>query len=104
MSLSHRSIGEQRRDSSLIILRRVVESFHTKAFLAFKFPFEMKIKLLGWYLLLYLEKGKKITLQQYSWNNRSKEWEVQGQFDIPAKQLEGQLKAEVGDEKCFRLK
>jgi hypothetical protein len=58
----------------------------------------------GWYLLLYLEKGKKISLQQYSWNGKSKEWEVQGQFDIPAKQLQAQLKAEVGDEKCFRLK
>jgi hypothetical protein len=58
----------------------------------------------GWYLLLYLEKGKKISLQQYSWNAKSKEWEVGGQFNIPAKQLQAQLKAEVGDEKCFLLK
>lgn len=59
----------------------------------------------GWYLMLYVQEKKKITMQQYSWNRKSKEWEVAGPpFDVPAKELEGQFKAEVGDEKCFRLK
>ncbi len=59
----------------------------------------------GWYLLLYVEKGKKISLQQYSWNGKSKEWDVVYQVkEVPANQLEYHLKGEVGDEKCFLLK
>uniref|UniRef100_A0A7C4EUA5 Lipoprotein n=1 Tax=Desulfomonile tiedjei TaxID=2358 RepID=A0A7C4EUA5_9BACT len=59
----------------------------------------------GWYLLLYVEKGKKISLQQYSWNEKSKEWDVVYQVkEVPASQLEYHLKGEVGDEKCFLLK
>jgi len=58
----------------------------------------------GWYLMLYLEKGKKISLEQFSWNGKSKEWEVAGRFQVPAKQLDYHLKGEVADEKCFRLK
>lgn len=59
----------------------------------------------GWYLMLYVQEKKKITMQQYSWNRKSKEWEVAGPpFDVPAKQLEFQVKGEVADEKCFVLK
>jgi hypothetical protein len=59
----------------------------------------------GWYLLLYLEAGKKISLQQYSWNDKSKEWDVVYHVkEVPAKQLEHHLKGEVGDERCFVLK
>ncbi len=58
----------------------------------------------GWYLMLYLEKGKKISMEQFSWNGKTKEWEVAGQFQVPAKQLDYHLKGEVADEKCFRLK
>jgi hypothetical protein len=58
----------------------------------------------GWYLMLYVEKGKKISLEQFSWNGKSKEWEVAGRFQVPAKQLDYHLKGEVADEKCFRLK
>ena len=59
----------------------------------------------GWYLLLYIEKSKKISLQQYSWNPKSREWEVVYHIkEVPANQLEFHLKGEVGDEKCFVLK
>lgn len=59
----------------------------------------------GWYLLLYIESGKKISLQQYSWNEKSKEWDVVYHVkEVPEKQLEHHLKGEVGDEKCFILK
>lgn len=59
----------------------------------------------GWYLLLYIEKGKKISLQQYSWNPKSREWEVVYHIkEVPPNQLEFHLKGEVGDEKCFVLK
>ncbi len=63
-------------------------------------------KLYGpWYLILYIEKAKKISLQQYSWNAKSKEWEPSFQLkELPAKQLEYHLKGEVADEKCFVLK
>jgi len=59
----------------------------------------------GWYLILYLEKAKKISLQQYSWNDKSKEWEIIYHLkELPTKQLEFHLKGEVADEKCFVLK
>jgi len=59
----------------------------------------------GWYLLLYIEKGKKISLQQYSWNDKSREWDVVYQVkEVPSGQLEHHLKGEVDDEKCFILK
>jgi hypothetical protein len=59
----------------------------------------------GWYLLLYIEKGKKISLQQYSWNPKSREWEVVYHIkEVPQNQMEFHLKGEVGDEKCFVLK
>lgn len=59
----------------------------------------------GWYFILYTEKAKKIGLEQYSWNGKSKEWEPSFQLkEIPPKQLEYHLKGEVDDEKCFVLK
>jgi len=58
----------------------------------------------GWYLFLYHQKGKKMVFDQFSWNAKSKEWEVAGQFEVPAKQLDHHLKGEVADEKCFLLK
>lgn len=59
----------------------------------------------GWYLLLYLKKGKKISLQHYSWNPITKEWEVSmAGKEIPADKLEYHLKSEIGDEKCTTLK
>lgn len=59
----------------------------------------------GWYLLLYIAKGKNTSLQQYSWNPKSKEWEIIYRLEeLPAKQVEFHLKGEVGDEKCFILK
>lgn len=59
----------------------------------------------GWYLLLYIEKNKVISLQQYSWEPRTKEWDFVYQLkELPAKQVEFHLKGEVGDEKCFILK
>lgn len=59
----------------------------------------------GWYMLLYIQKGKKIALDQYSWSKVTKEWEIVYRLkEIPAKQLEAHVKGEVGDEKCFVLK
>lgn len=59
----------------------------------------------GWYLLLYVEKKKKMALHQYSWNDKSKEWEVIYYLkEIPEDQIEHHLKGEVADEKCFVLK
>ncbi|MEJ2715691.1 MAG: hypothetical protein P8182_00890 [Deltaproteobacteria bacterium] len=59
----------------------------------------------GWYLFLYLKKGKKISLQQYSWNDKTKEWEIIYQLkELPPERLEYHLKGEVDDEKCFILK
>jgi hypothetical protein len=59
----------------------------------------------GWYLILYIQKGKKITLEQYSWSPGTKEWEFSyGPKEVSADQLEFQLKGEVPGEKCFRLK
>lgn len=59
----------------------------------------------GWYLMLYVAKGKKTALDQYSWNKKSQEWEIVYHLkEIPQKQVEFHLKGEVGDEKCFVLK
>ena len=59
----------------------------------------------GWYLILYVEKAKKIGLQQFSWNPRYKEWEPSFQLkEIPAKDVEFHLKGEVEGEKCFVIK
>ena len=59
----------------------------------------------GWYLILYVEEGKKIGLQQYSWNPKNREWEFSyRQKEVPANQVEFHLKGEVEDEKCFVLK
>ncbi|MFH0958605.1 MAG: hypothetical protein V1897_07860 [Pseudomonadota bacterium] len=59
----------------------------------------------GWYLMLYVQKGKKTALDQYSWNRKAKEWEIVYHLkEIPKKQVDFHLKGEVGDEKCFVLK
>lgn len=59
----------------------------------------------GWYMLLYIQKGKKVALDQYSWSRAIREWEIVYRLkEIPAKQLEAHVKVEVGDEKCFVLK
>jgi hypothetical protein len=59
----------------------------------------------GWYLILYVARGKNIDLQQFSWNDSSKEWEpVFRQKNLPKEQLDYHVKGEVGDEKCFILK
>lgn len=59
----------------------------------------------GWYLMLYLQKGKKTALDQYSWNRKAREWEIVYHLkEIPKKQVDFHLKGEVGDEKCFVLK
>ena len=59
----------------------------------------------GWYLMLYVQKGKKTALDQYSWNRKTREWEIVYHLkEIPKKQLDFHLKGEVGDEKCFVLK
>ena len=59
----------------------------------------------GWYLILYVEKAKKIGLQQYSWHPKYKEWEPSFQLkEIPPKQVEFHLKGEVEGEKCFVIK
>ena len=59
----------------------------------------------GWYLMLYVSRGKKTSLDQYSWNRKSQEWEIVFHLkEIPQKQVEFHLKGEVGDEKCFVLR
>jgi hypothetical protein len=59
----------------------------------------------GWNLFLYVARGKKTVLQQFQWNNKTKEWEPTMQDkDVPEDQLKYHVKTEVGDEKCFVLK
>jgi len=59
----------------------------------------------GWFLLLYVPKGNKIVEQEYFWNKDTKEWELYGhRKDLPAKEMNSYLKAELPDEKCFVLK
>ncbi len=58
----------------------------------------------GWYMLLYVEKGKKLSMQHWSWNAKSKEWEiVYQQKNMSPKQLDFDLKGEVTGEKCYVL-
>ncbi len=59
----------------------------------------------GWYLILYVQKGKKIMQENYSWSPATKEWDFwYGPKEVSADQLEFQLKGEVPGEKCFPLK
>ncbi len=59
----------------------------------------------GWYLMLYVQKEKKVALQQYSWNESTKEWDVSYYLkEVPQNQIEYHLKSEIADEKCFLLK
>jgi hypothetical protein len=59
----------------------------------------------GWNLFLYVVKGKKIELQQYQWNPKSKEWDIVLRDEkLPQDQIDYHIKSEVNDEKCFVLK
>ncbi len=59
----------------------------------------------GWYVFFYLKKGKTVSVQQYSWNPKSQEWEIIYHLkELPPERLEYHLKGEVDDEKCFVLK
>lgn len=59
----------------------------------------------GWYLLIYSQKGKKISMQHWSWNQKSREWDiVYHRKEVTPQQLEFDLKGEVAGEKCFLLK
>lgn len=59
----------------------------------------------GWYLFLYTDKAKKIYLQQYSWNERTREWDANPlRIEVPREKLEHHLQVELDDEKCFVLK
>ncbi len=59
----------------------------------------------GWYLHLYVTKGKKMTLQHYTWNTVTREWDVSMAVkELPLENLEYHLKGEVGDEQCTVLK
>lgn len=59
----------------------------------------------GWYLFLYTDKAKKIYLQQYSWNERTREWDAMPlRLEVAREKLEHHLQVELDDEKCFVLK
>jgi hypothetical protein len=59
----------------------------------------------GWYVLMYIKNKKNYDLNQYSWNSKTKEWELMYiNKSISVKKLEYLLKSEVVDEKCFLLK
>jgi len=59
----------------------------------------------GWYLHLYVTKGKKVALQHYTWNPGSREWDVSMAVkELPLENLERHLRQEVGDEQCTVLK
>jgi hypothetical protein len=59
----------------------------------------------GWYLHLYMKKGKKISLQHYTWNPTTREWEVSlAVKELPVEDLERHLRSEVEDEVCTVLK
>jgi len=61
-----------------------------------------------WYLFLYVPKGKRVMVQQWAWNTRTKEWEhihtgSKGN-EIEADKHDYHLKSELPDEKCFPVK
>ncbi|MBM3302190.1 MAG: hypothetical protein FJY85_19845 [Deltaproteobacteria bacterium] len=59
----------------------------------------------GWYLHLYVKKGKQIALQHYTWNPVTKEWEVSlAVKELPVENLEHHLRGEIEDERCTVLK
>jgi hypothetical protein len=59
----------------------------------------------GWYTLLYIQKGKKLSMQHWAWNAKSKEWEVVYQRkELSPSQMEFDLKSDVSGEKCYRVK
>ncbi len=59
----------------------------------------------GWYLFLYGKKAEQIRVQQFSWDEKTGEWEViYRDRMIPEDKLELDLKTEVDDETCFILR
>lgn len=59
----------------------------------------------GWYMLTYVQKGKRISKQHWSWNSKLSEWEVVSHLkDLTPKELEEDLSAELPGEKCFLVK
>lgn len=59
----------------------------------------------GWYMLVFTEKGKKASVEHWSWISKTKEWEVITQKkELTPKDMEFELKGEVAGEKCFFLK
>jgi hypothetical protein len=59
----------------------------------------------GWNLDLFERKGKKIDRLQFSWNNKSKEWDTTAKVPVEhADKIEFYLNTELSDEKCFVLK
>lgn len=59
----------------------------------------------GWYMLVFTEKRKKTSMAHWTWNSKTKEWEVISQKKVLSpKEMEFELKGEVSGEKCFFLK
>jgi hypothetical protein len=59
----------------------------------------------GWYMLVFTEKGKKASMEHWSWISKTKEWEViTKKKQLTPKEMEFELKGEVAGEKCFFLK
>ena len=59
----------------------------------------------GWYLDLFVTKGKKIVKQNYSWNPVTREWDISlAPKEVPQDKLEYYLRGEVTDERCSVLK
>lgn len=59
----------------------------------------------GWYLDVFVTKGKKIIKQHYSWNPVTREWDISlAPKEVPEDKLEYHLKGEVRDERCSVLK
>lgn len=58
-----------------------------------------------WYLHIYVDEGKSVSMQQFIWKAKVKEWEPIFQMkEVPATQLDFHLKSELEGEKCFLLK
>jgi predicted small lipoprotein YifL len=59
----------------------------------------------GWNLDLFVGKGKKIDKQQFSWNNKTKEWEPTARLRVEhPENLQFLLDTNLPDEKGFVLK
>jgi hypothetical protein len=59
----------------------------------------------GWYMLLFSQKGKKMSMDHWNWNSKTKEWEVLNQEkNLPPERVENELRGDLQGEKCFVLK